>query len=87
MIILMHEPTDELFLGVMHPDAALFSDYFDIELAAKEHAAYRAALERFGAKVLTVRQILLEGTLDKEGRPVEGKELNELRAFASRFLT
>ena len=39
MIILMHEPTDELFLGVMHPDAALFSDYFDIELAAKEHAA------------------------------------------------
>ena len=29
MIILMHEPTDELFLGVMHPDAALFADYFD----------------------------------------------------------
>ncbi len=87
MIILMHEPTDELFLGVMHPDAALFSDYFDIELAAKEHAEYRKALEHCGAKVLTVRQILLEGTLDKQGRPVEGKDLNDLRAFASKFLT
>lgn len=87
MIILMHEPTDELFLGVIHPDAALFSDYFDIELAAQEHAEYRNALEKFGAKVLTVRQILLEGTLDKDGRPVEGKALDELRSFASRFLT
>lgn len=86
MIILMHEPTDELFLGVMHPDAALFSDYFDIELAAKEHAEYRKALENVGAKVLTVRQILLEGTIDSNGRPVMGKELNELRDFASRFL-
>ncbi len=83
----MHEPTDELFLGVMHPDAALFSDYFDIELAAKEHADYRAALERAGAKVLTVRQILLEGTLDKQGRPVEGKELADLRKFAAQYLT
>ena len=83
----MHEPTDELFLGVIHPDAALFSDYFDIELAAKEHEAYRKALEKVGAKVLTVREILLEGTLDKAGRPVEGKELSELRAFASKFLT
>ena len=83
----MHEPTDELFLGVMHPDAALFSDYFDIELAAKEHADYRAALERAGAKVLTVRQILLEGTLDKQGRPVEGKDLADLRKFASQYLT
>ena len=87
MIVLMHEPTDELFLGVMHPDAALFSDYFDIELAAKEHADYRAALERAGAKVLTVRQILLEGTLDKQGRPVEGKDLADLRKFAAQYLT
>lgn len=83
----MHEPTDELFLGVVHPDAALFSDYFDIELAAKEHAAYRKALEGAGAKVLTVRQILLDGTLDRQGRPKEGKPLQELRHFASKFLT
>lgn len=83
----MHEPTDELFLGVMHPDAALFSDYFDIDKAAKEHAAYRAELEKAGAKVLTVRQILLEGTIDKNGNPIEGPELTMLREFASGFLT
>jgi len=83
MIILMHEPTEELFLGVIHPDAALFSDYFDIEKAAKEHAAYRAALEKAGAKVLTVRGILLESTIDKDGNAIEGKELDDLRRFAS----
>ncbi len=87
MIILMHEPTEELFLGVIHPDAALFSDYFDIEKAAKEHAAYRAALEKAGAKVLTVRGILLESTIDKDGNAIEGKELDDLRRFASKFLT
>lgn len=87
MIVLMHEPTDELFAGVIHPDAALFSDYFDIEKAAREHAGYRAALERAGAKVLTVREILLDGTLDSVGNPVEGEPLEQLREFASQFLT
>ncbi len=87
MIILMHEPTEELFPGVIHPDAALFSDYFNIDQAAKEHANYRRELKQFGAKVLTVREILLEGTLDKEGEPVEGPALDDLRKFASEFLT
>ena len=87
MIILMHEPTEELFPGVIHPDAALFSDYFDIDKAAKEHANYRRELKQFGAEVLTVREILLEGTLDEEGNPVEGKPLDDLRTLASEFLT
>ncbi len=87
MIILMHEPTEELFPGVIHPDAALFSDYFNIEQAAKEHANYRRELKRFGAQVLTVREILLDGTLDEEGNPVEGKALEDLRRLASEFLT
>lgn len=82
----MHEPTDELFLGVMHPDAALFSDYFNIEQAAAEHAGYRRELEKFGARVLTVRQILLKGTLDDNGNAIPGKELDSLREFASQFL-
>lgn len=86
MIILMHEPTDELFLGVIHPDAALFSDYFDIDKVVKEHANYRKELEKVGAKVLTVRQILLEGTLDENDNAIEGKELDSLREFASKFL-
>lgn len=87
MIILMHEPTEELFPGVIHPDAALFSDYFDIDKAAKEHANYRRELKRFGAEVLTVREILLDGTLDENGNPMEGQPLDDLRALASQFLT
>ncbi len=86
MTILMHEPTEELFPGVIHPDAALFSDYFDIDKAAKEHANYRAELKKFGATVLTVREILLQGTLDKEGNAIPGPALDSLREFASQFL-
>ncbi len=87
MTILMHEPTEELFPGVIHPDAALFSDYFSIDKAAEEHANYRRELKRFGANVLTVREILLQGTLDKDGNPMEGRALDSLRRFAAEFLT
>lgn len=86
MTILMHEPTDELFLGVIHPDAALFQDYFDVDEAAKEHAYYREQLSWHGANVMTVREILLNGTLDKDGNVTEGKDLDDLRAFAAEFL-
>ncbi len=86
MRILMHEPTDELFLGVMHPDAALFSDYLNIEQAAAEHANYRRELTESGAKVLTVREILLKDTLDGDGKTIQGKALDDLREFASEFL-
>lgn len=82
----MHEPTDELFPGVIHPAAALFSDYFDVDKAAKEHANYRAELKRFGAKVLTVREILLQGTIDDKGDPIEGHPLDDLRSFAADYL-
>ena len=49
MTILMHEPTEELFLGVIHPDAALFSDYFNTEEASAEHEFYRRKLKEAGA--------------------------------------
>lgn len=86
MTILMHEPTEELFPGVIHPHAALFSDYFNIDLAAKEHENYRKELKTFGAEVLTVREVLLKGTIDKDGNPIEGQELTNLRALAADFL-
>lgn len=86
MKILMHEPTEELFLGVIHPDAALFSDYFNIDLASKEHCNYRHELTKAGAEVLTVRDILLEGTIDEDGNPIEGPKLDALREFAGQYL-
>lgn len=84
--ILMHEPSEELFLGTLHPAAALFADYFNVDAAVAEHAAYRKELKRAGANVLTVREILLQGTIDGDGNAVEGVELDKLRAFASQFL-
>lgn len=82
----MHEPTEELFLGVIHPDAALFADYFNVDQASREHENYRRKLKEAGADVRTVREILLDGTLDEEGNALEGAPLDALRQFASRFL-
>lgn len=82
----MHEPTEELFLGVIHPDAALFSDYINVEQASAEHAYYRKMLKEAGANVRTVREILLEGTIDADGNTVEGAALDSLREFAANFI-
>ncbi|MBR4924990.1 MAG: hypothetical protein IKZ61_04475 [Prevotella sp.] len=73
-VILMHTPGEELFNGVIHPLAALFEDYFDVEEAAKEHRGYIEMLEANGIKVLTVRDILNEICIDSL-RSLAGKVL------------
>ena len=85
--ILVHTPGDELFLGVIHPEAALFERAFGIEAAAAEHRHYLELLTQSGARVHTVVETLLSRTVDKAGRPVAGPELDALRAFAQQFLT
>ncbi len=84
--VLMHTPGDELFLGVVHPDAALFERPFSVEKAAQEHQRYIGHLRSEGAKVHTVVQTLLAGTLDKSETPIPGKHLDDLRAFAKQFI-
>lgn len=85
-IILMHEPGEELFLGMMHPSAALYEEYFDIHRAAEEHANYRKLLEKNGIKVLLLKDVLLQGTLDAQGNTVAGKDLDDLRYLATKCL-
>ncbi len=85
--ILMHTPQQELFAGVIHPEAALFERAFSIAGAAAEHRAYIALLRQHGARVHTVVETLLAGTVDKRGRPLPGPALDELRACAAEFLT
>ena len=68
-LILTHDPGEELFLGALHPAAALFREHIDIPELIAEHATYRKVLEEAGARVLTVRQILLDGTC-AASRPV-----------------
>lgn len=86
-LVLMHEPGREIFLGVLHPDAALFEDYMDLKKIVLEHQYYKKQLTATGAKVITIRDILLDGTLDNKGYTVEGAKLNNLRKLASSFLT
>lgn len=85
--IVMHEPNEELFVGTMHPAAALFMDYFNADKAAEEHEAYQNILRETGANVVTVRDLLLKGCVDEEGNAIEGAELDALREFASHYLT
>ena len=67
-LILTHDPGEELFLGALHPAAALFREHIDIPELIAEHATYRRVLEEAGARVPTVRQILLDGT-GADGKP------------------
>ena len=85
--VLMHTPGDELFLGVVHPEAALFERAFDIETAAAEHRAYIDLLRQRGARVHTVVETLLAGTVDEAGKALPGAALDELREFARGFIT
>lgn len=85
-LILTHDPGEELFLGALHPAAALFREHIDIPELIAEHATYRKVLEEAGARVLTVRQILLDGT-GADGKPADRTKLENLRRFAAGFLT
>lgn len=56
--ILVHTPGFELFDGVIHPEAALFEKYFDIDAAADEHREFIEALRTEGIDVYNVKDIL-----------------------------
>lgn len=63
-VILMHTPGQELFNGALHPTAALFEEYLDVDKAAREHRGYIQLLERNGIRVYTVSEILNEVGID-----------------------
>ncbi len=77
----MHVPGDEIALGVLHPNAALFEKYFNRRVAAKEHEQYQKTLQSHGIKVIKIIDVLLSGTISN-GVVQEGKPLTELRVFA-----
>jgi arginine deiminase len=83
---LVHTPGDELFLGVAHPEAALFERAFDLDGAQAEHRRYIQLLRDRGVKVHTLAEALLRGTVDTQGRAVPGAALDSLREFAKGFI-
>jgi len=85
--VLMHTPGDELFMGVIHPAAALFERPFSIKGAEAEHRNYIERLQEHGITVHRVVETLLAGTVDKHGNPTAGPELDALRTFAEQFPT
>lgn len=84
--ILMHTPGDEVFMGVLHPEAALYEKPFNLKIADAEHLKYIERLREHGAEVHRVVDVLLKGTIDKQGRTVLSPELDALTKFAAEFL-
>lgn len=84
--VIVHTPGDEIFPGVIHPDAALFEKPFSLENAQREHDDFVCLLKENGARVFRLTDILLAGTIDEEGNPVQGQALADLQAFAGQFL-
>lgn len=83
----MHTPRHELFMGILHPAAALYEKTFSPSLAAKEHKNYISLLKQQGIQVITIQELLLQGTLDENENVIEGQALNDLQQFAQKFLT
>jgi arginine deiminase len=65
----------------------LFDGKANARIAAAEHLEYQEQLRRIGAVVLDVRDVLLHGTIQADGRPREGNELEALRKLAYQFIT
>jgi arginine deiminase len=82
-VILMHEPGDEVFLGVIHPAAALYEQPFSLSLAQQQHRNYAQLMQAQGVTVHRVVDVLLDGTLDDKDRAVPGRPLDDLRALAA----
>lgn len=82
-LILMHQPRQELLMGLVHPLGAYFEQSFDRYAAIREHADYVKALEKEGAKVLRVSDVALERTATN---PVDAVRLEELRDLAVRSI-
>ncbi len=81
-LILLHEPGTELHLGMLHPQAALFEKYFNLDKSREEHKNYVKELNKRDIKTLLVRDVLLHGCTDANGKTLENNNVKALRRFA-----
>lgn len=79
-MILMHEPGLELFDGVIHPSAALYENYFDVDAAAAEHRGYQTMLREQGIKVITLREVLMATDIEALRRMVDNVLVYDARS-------
>ena len=86
-IVLMHEPGEEMMLGTLHPDAALFKSYLDADSAKVEHQNYQQLLRNQGVEVKTLKEMLLTGCVDENYHWIEGSATDSLRKLAAHSIT
>lgn len=86
-VIIMHTPKREILCGLLHANAALYENAFNSHKAKNEHKEYIKELEKCGAKVIQVVDVLLEGTVDERGNKISGAALDDLLDFAFKSLT
>ena len=84
--VVVHAPSEEVFLGVIHPDAALFEQPFSLQGAQREHERFVCLLKKNGVRVLRLVDILMSGAVDSGDHAIEGPSLRALEAFAGRSL-
>ena len=81
--IIMHTPGEEIFMGTLQGMAALYDkDPIDSILIAKQHEKYINTLKQNNINVITVKETLLSGTLDKNNNKILGNDLDNLIKFA-----
>jgi arginine deiminase len=68
--IVMHQPGEEIFLGLVHPNAALFEQSFSLDGAIREHENFVRLPRDSGARVFKLTDILLAGTVDGNGHVI-----------------
>ncbi|MBA4418041.1 MAG: amidinotransferase [Syntrophus sp. (in: bacteria)] len=84
--VIVHTPGDEVFLGLTHPAAALFERPFSLDRARQEHSRFICLLNKHGARVYRLIDILLAGTINDRGDPLAGEALSRLRELAFQAL-
>ena len=65
--VLLCRPGIETLFGILETNSANFCRPFSLEKAAMEHDNFRRAIESRGARVIDVREALIQGTMDGGG--------------------
>jgi Arginine deiminase len=85
--IIMHTPGQEVFLGVIHPDAALFEKPFNVRKAQQQHLKFVEKLQNQGVRVIQLTEALMRGTVNEYTMEImKGVRLDSLREFTKQFL-
>ncbi len=81
-LVLVHTPGTEFSMGTEMPSGALFEGPANLHEAVKEHQYFLAQLRGACADVLTVRDVLLQDTVDAGNNIIEGEALAQLQKLA-----